>query len=323
MSEQVKNQDIRFKRNRTVYPNRAAVIAALDATIVQKTGQPLLHMYLDGDKTQGLLTLGIGDGTGKACYKIMADEVVIEDATRYSNDEPIVTPIGQIKAGETFEDVPLKEMITRILYPYVAPVVTCSTSPTGGLKHKGTTVNNVVVTASVTKKSKKITNVKILKDGATVQEFTDEILTGSAQKQTTVATVNANCTFKASASDGESTITSGGVTFQFVNPYYIGILDASVANPTSEQITNLEEILAIPGNVSKNFASIASQRVCIALPAGWVLKSIIDPNGFDITASYTKKTISVTTKTGGVTENYNVYVSDVFSASNFTIKYNR
>lgn len=317
------NQDIRFQRNRTVYPNRDAVITALDQNIVQKTGQPLLHLYLDGDITQGLLTLGIGDGTGKSYYKIIADEVVIEDATRYSNDEPIVTPIGQIKVGQTFEDVPIKEMLTMILYPYVAPVITCSTSPTGGLKHKGTTVQNIVVTANVTKKSKKITSVKFFKDSTVIKESTEEILTGSAQRTANIDAINDNCTIKASAYDGESTVNSNDVAFQFVNPYYVGILDASTEIPTTAQITGLTEVLSTPTNITRTFASIASQRVCIAVPSGWTIKTIIDPNGFDITASYTKHTITITTKTGGVQETYNVYVSDVFSADNFTIKFNR
>lgn len=317
------NQDIRFQRNKTVYPNRGAVIAALNHSVVQKISQPQLHLYLDGDKQQGLMTIGIGDGVGSAYYKIIADEVVIEDATRYSNDEPIVTPIGQIKVGQTFEDVPIKDMLSMILYPYVAPVITCSANPGGGLKHKGTTVNNIVITANITKKSKKITSVKFFKDSSVIKESTEEIITGSAQRTAQIDAINQSCNIKATAYDGESTVSSNVIGFQFVNPYYIGILDGDITIPTAAQVTGLQEILSTPTNINKTFTSIASQRVCIAVPNGWLIKNIIDPNGFDITPSYTKHEISITTKTGQVQETYNVYVSDVFSAENFTIKFNR
>ena len=37
----------------------------------------------------------------------------------YSNDTPIVNPIGSIKEGETFTNVSIHEMLTKILYPYI------------------------------------------------------------------------------------------------------------------------------------------------------------------------------------------------------------
>lgn len=39
----------------------------------------------------------------------------------YTNSDPIVVPIGDIGVGETFENVSLTELLTRILYPYQAP----------------------------------------------------------------------------------------------------------------------------------------------------------------------------------------------------------
>jgi len=42
----------------------------------------------------------------------------------YTNAEAVEVPIGGIKAGETFEEVPLVDMITRILYPYMGPQFT-------------------------------------------------------------------------------------------------------------------------------------------------------------------------------------------------------
>ena len=41
----------------------------------------------------------------------------------YSNDTPIVTPVGSIREGATFNNVLIQDMLTMILYPYIDIVV--------------------------------------------------------------------------------------------------------------------------------------------------------------------------------------------------------
>ena len=61
--------------------------------------------------------------------------------------------------------------------------------------------------------------------------------------------------------------------------------------------------------------------MCIAIPSGWTLKTIIDTNGFDITKSFTKSTINIYCL-DGVTRPYTVYYSEPTSQNNFTVKFN-
>lgn len=74
-------------------------------------------------------------------------EVTIK--TTYTNDTPIVTPIGSIVAGQTFQDVPVQEMLTMILYPFVDMVVSFASSDdeTGSYYvHNLPTLNSVTFT---------------------------------------------------------------------------------------------------------------------------------------------------------------------------------
>jgi uncharacterized protein related to proFAR isomerase len=66
------------------------------------------------------------------------DEIseVISDSipeVTYTNETPIVTSIGSIKAGQTFSKVSIQDMLTMILYPYidieVGTTVTASQTP--------------------------------------------------------------------------------------------------------------------------------------------------------------------------------------------------
>ena len=85
----------------------------------------------------------------------------------YNNTTPTVQAHGGIAAGETFSNVPITEMLTKILYPWVAPVVSASiTAPSnGGVKEKGDTQNVTNIRVNVTKKSSNITKVEVF-DGS-------------------------------------------------------------------------------------------------------------------------------------------------------------
>ncbi len=51
------------------------------------------------------------------------------------------------------------------------------------------------------------------------------------------------------------------------------------------------------------------------------LKSIMDPNNFDVTGTFTKSEINIT-GLDGTTQAYNVYVNGASTVSNFNMKFN-
>ena len=86
-----------------------------------------------------------------------AEKTQYNENTVYTNDMPTVNAIGGIAAGSTFDNMPVNEVLTKLLYPYVAPVVGANSNPNGGTYEKGNTQRVNRITANVTKKSEKIT----------------------------------------------------------------------------------------------------------------------------------------------------------------------
>ena len=96
----------------------------------------------------------------------------------YTNETPTPATIGGIEKGETFKNEKLKSILDKLLYPYVAPTVTATTTPAGGVFECGTTKTVTAVTAKITKGSADITKVEAFNGSASL---------GSS---TTVSTVN-------------------------------------------------------------------------------------------------------------------------------------
>ena len=88
-----------------------------------------------------------------------AEKAQFNENTVYTNDMPTVNAIGGIAAGTTFENMPVNEVLTKLLYPYVAPSVSASSTPNGDNFEKGNNQTVTAITANITKKSEKITKV--------------------------------------------------------------------------------------------------------------------------------------------------------------------
>lgn len=61
----------------------------------------------------------------------------VQSAIRYSNDEPIVEAHGGVRKGETFSEVPICEMLNKILYPPKPPLIKSLTGNNTRIFHKG------------------------------------------------------------------------------------------------------------------------------------------------------------------------------------------
>ena len=71
---------------------------------------------------------------GLAYYHTKVKKAIKDSEAKYTNAEPIVTPIGGVKVGETFDNVPVADMLTKILYPYTKPTInTMAATATGGV----------------------------------------------------------------------------------------------------------------------------------------------------------------------------------------------
>lgn len=234
-----------------------------------------------------------------------AKETIYDQNTKYTNETPIVSPIGSIEVGETFDNVPVKDMLTKILYPYVKPNVTATCNVGSKTAEKGETITITTITANVTKKSNAIQKVEAYNGSSLIEAKTDGVENGGAIVFNTNQSVTDNTTFSVKVNDGKSTVTANGSSFTFVYPFYWGVVETA-AELNSELIVALTK--DVSGKSTKSYKTTTNNNsAIIAYPASYGnLKSILDPNGFENLGAFTKSTIEVT-GLDSTPQSYNVY----------------
>lgn len=251
-----------------------------------------------------------------------------KSAVTYTNNTPTVQAHGGIAAGETFDAVPLTEMITRILYPWVAPVVSAKVAApaNGGVFEKGNTQNVTSITVTVTKKSSDITKVEIFDGASSLGSKTGADLdtlnsTGSATFTFPVdVDVTASKNFQAKVTDAAEKVTTANTgSFSFVYPYYQGVIAAD-ATADEAAVKALTKLIQAKGTKSVTYTA-SNQKMVFATPkANGVIKTITDPNGFNVTDTFAQSELSIT-GLDGTAQDYYVYVSNATTVSAFKITF--
>lgn len=251
-----------------------------------------------------------------------------KSAVTYTNNTPTVQAHGGIAAGETFNAVPLTEMITRILYPWVAPVVTAKVAApaNGGVFEKGNTQTVTSISVTVTKKSSDITKVEIFDGASSLGSKTGADLdtlnsTGSATFTFTVdVDVTANKNFQAKVTDAAEKVTTANTgSFSFVYPYYQGVIAAD-ATADEAAVKALTKLIQAKGTKAVTYTA-SNQKMVFATPkANGVIKTITDPNGFNVTDTFAQSELSIT-GLDGTAQDYYVYVSNATTVSAFKITF--
>lgn len=251
-----------------------------------------------------------------------AEKTQFNENTVYTNDMPTVNAIGGIAAGTSFNNMPVNQVLTKLLYPYVAPTVSASSNPNGGIFEKGNNQKVTKITANVGKKSEKITKVEFL-DGSSslgVKEGA-EVQNGGTIAITTDIAVNSNKNFSVKVTDAANkTYTANTGSFNFVYPYYMGVCSEN-ADINEELVKRLTKKIEAKGNKSHAF-TCDFQRMVFAYPKSHgKLRQIIDPNNFDVTGTFGIQEVSIT-GLDGTAQDYYVYVNSASTVSNFNMKFN-
>jgi hypothetical protein len=259
---------------------------------------------------------------GKTITQILAEDVAEkEHVHNYSSDVPSTVAVGGIEKGFTTDGLSVEDLIFKLLHPYVKPTINYSCSPNGGVYEIGSSVASIKITATGVRQSDIIQQVRIYKDGAVVHTVNHNA-SGNCTATYEDTNLTANAVYKADVYDGKNTVVSSSTNFTFVRPAYVGVLPADISEGiTAEMIASLTKKVMSPAMISNSF-TLTDSRMCIATPPGWTIKSIVDPNGFDITASFASQTVEVTCLDGSVIS-YTFYISDVTSQSGFTVKFNK
>lgn len=228
----------------------------------------------------------------------------------YVSNKPSTVEIGGIPIGYVSDGISLTELIDAMLHPYKAPNVSVSMSPSTTLYELGSVIKTLTLNVKTTQGSENISDVTLLRDGNNLK--TSSI----ANFSQTVEDIKANSTFNAYARDEKKITYSNTLYINFVDPIYIGAL----SNVTTSEIKKMTKIIANPSSQSYTY-NITNQKMCIAFPSNWKLKSIFDVNGFDITSSFSSQLFNMICL-DGKSKSYTVYCSNITSQKNFTVKFN-
>lgn len=268
--------------------------------------------------------LGI-DSNGKLAYLSAG---AASGGDKITNTGATMSAIGGIPANTTLTDKTCIEVLEMMLFPYTKPVissVTLNRTPSGTVYEKGTTVSINSISTSIQKKSEAITKVQFYVNNTMENEITTGVANGGTFTYTPTTAISitdtiTNTYVQVKVEDGKSLVTANSLALTFVYPYYHGsIADGTVVNDAV--IQGLTKDVSIKGTKTYNYNTSNSCMV-IAYPASYGnIRTIIDPNGFDITGSFTKSQVAVTAN-DSTSQTYNVYVSSASTNSNFAVKFN-
>ena len=315
-------QEIVIARNKNIYSSRDALIASLNDSVVHAIGMPLLHIYNKDDGTKAaMLTIGIGNGQGADKYQIVVNEVDLAVLSTYTNKTPMWIDLGGMKIGDTFDALTYNEMFTKLLYPYLAPTISFSVSPSGRIFENGSQAGPFTLSVNITKKAQNIQRVQFFNNSEVIHTVLSP-KPGGGMESCVTDVITSNASFNVKVYDGTTDLASSTIAIKFVYPYYVGKVTKDVIVPTGDAIKKLTKTIKQPENVSVTY-TFNDEKLVFAVPPGWTISSIKDPSGYEIIDSFRKDTVSVTGLDGKAVS-YTVYTMiESVGLEDFKISFNR
>lgn len=268
----------------------------------------------------------VGDHTLKEELHIINKEIEkvtdhldhVSDSLNYTNETPMLTALGGYPVGTTFNEVPLADFLTGLLYPYVAPKISLSSSPGSGVRDYDQPLTSVTLVATAQKQSYAIHTVDFFK-GTQLLKHVENVGKQTRFECYLEESIRQTTTFTAKVSDGRSTVTSNNITYTFVFPFYVGKTTDSTIE--SLQLPASDKRVQTKGNVTTVY-NTSQERFYLAYPAAYgELSSVLDTNQFEILLDFEKET-KLVSMSDGTQVNYCVYLfKNLVSVSNFTVTY--
>lgn len=227
----------------------------------------------------------------------------------YQNLDNMPNTVAGYTSGTSFPVAKtMQEMWDGLLYPYVAPSISLSSSPNGSIQELGTSISSVKLNTNTTKKTSNSNIVKIeyYKNGSLIDTNSTPTSSGGSGSYTDVVEISNNTTYYSKVyDDSPNSVNSNSIAFTYVYPMYIGSFNNS--SPIESDIKSMTKLITTKGNQSLSY-TISSSRFCFAFPSSYgSLSSIKDPNGFEMISTFTMTTENFTMLDGNVVS-YNIYI---------------
>lgn len=309
-------------------------------TIEDITTRQIQDFNLDNNVTgeEDILIQDNGVTKRVKASKLIKDTVAIENGFFYTKDEideeiifdtDTLTPIslGGINAGTDLNNLSLQEIITKLLFPYVAPNISASLSydPTGTIFEYGNSVMINSIKGNVIKKSDEIINISFLDSSTVLQEFTDDIGNGGNYSFifSTPIIITSNLSsnrFRMKVVDKSNNIYYANTNnINFYYPYYFGVVNEDYELTNDLFLTFTKKVEA-KGTKNNNYTT-NNQRMVIAYPKSYgELKKILDANSFDVTNTFIKNEFNII-GLDNTDQSYYVYINNASSVTNFKMTF--
>jgi len=197
-----------------------------------------------------------------------------------------------------------KQDLDNLLYPYVAPAITLTSTPSTGVREFGNTSASVGLTATTTKNTEDITRVRFYRGSTMIHEVPTPNASGGVETHTDNTELAVSTTYTARVFDGTQETISNTRTYTFVYPYLYGVDDP--AKPASEMYADFTKSITASGTKTFSF-SPTSQVYYFCYPASYgTLSSIKDPNNFETISDWTLRTENIT-GLDATAQSYNIY----------------
>lgn len=200
--------------------------------------------------------------------------------------------------SEAFATANLKETLDQIIdITYTAPQVSLSASGSGTIREKGTAVTAVTLSATVTKRSDPIAEVRFYKDGVLINTIASPNPAGGVETYNWTGSFSDNTSFSVQVDDdgtsgGPSTVSSTQ-SFTFVYPYFVGAGAAGLSAANVALLTKLTQVST--ATVNRTITAAGGEVFFFAYPASYgALTSILDVNGFETLPDWTLRTENIT-----------------------------
>ena len=238
------------------------------------------------------------------------------------NDGATSITLGGLQKGTVLEGKTVREVLLEILCPFVGPTVSgglrLSASSSGYLTKIGTSVIITHITAYINKGTLPILKTEFKKfngyDYDSLAVYSGEMNQHSIGVFEITKSIPSDY-FIVEVTDSKGNVyTSNTQAIDIVYPIYFGSVDKDIVFDENG-IKNLHENVLYPGSECRIKYTTNNERMVIAVPRSHgTVSEIIDPNGYNITKSFSRVELTMKFK---VTEQY----GDIIKTNEYTQDY--
>ncbi len=242
----------------------------------------------------------------------------------FTDDRKVSAPVGSVLMGESFDKLPLNEMLKRIVYSYQSPLCSISILPPydSGIIEVGTTPT-IEISYKINKKTLPTTTTVLYN---MIPSSYPPITSNSFEEINGIANgllipspaLPGTQSYEISVSDGLES-NSFGIDLSIVYPFFYGV--GINNNPNYSGMSFLIKLIELPSN--KSIEIIGSGNIYIIYPQDYgTLDKIINDSSVDVISDFTLSSIIYSSPDGNWSSKpYYLYKSDNLFVFNSPVIY--